>query len=102
MSRIYDLEPLVQEALIRNPNSRADNFILYVEVLKNFIDTNSSLKYVFLNHVELGIPSLESITRCRRKLQERDSSLRDNKATELRVKAEEEHRGYALGDKQIF
>lgn len=102
MSKIYYLEPLVEEALIKNPTTRADNFVLYVEVLNNFIDTNLSLKDVFLNHALLGIPSLESITRCRRKLQERDSSLRDEKATEIRAKEEQSHRDYGLADKQWY
>lgn len=95
MSKVYYLEPMVEEALINKPITRADNFALYEEILKHFIDTNMSLRDVFLNHVTLGIPSLESITRCRRKLQEKNPSLRNEKAVEIRAKEEKEYRDYA-------
>ena len=38
MSRLKFLEPLVEEALINNKRCRGDNFILYLEVLKKYID----------------------------------------------------------------
>ena len=95
MSKVYYLEPMVEEALINKPITRADNFALYVEILNHFIDVKMSLQDVFLNHVALGIPSLESITRCRRKLQEKNPSLRDEKAVKIRAKEEEEYKDYA-------
>lgn len=99
MANLYDLEPLVQKVLEKYPQTRSDNFMLYEKVLGHFIDTNMSLKDVFKNHVVLGIPALESITRCRRKLQERDASLRDPKAYEIREKEEKEYIDYSQADK---
>lgn len=99
MARINKIEPLVEEALISNKSSRGDNFILYLEVLKKYIDTDLSLKDVFLHHRELGIPSLETITRCRRKLQEKNPELRDEAADQIRRKEEAEHYEYAIEDK---
>ena len=102
MSKIKELEPLVEHALITNPEARKDNFILYVEVLKRYINMSLPIQSVFMNHKALGIPSLESITRCRRKIQERNSSLKNKNATAIRSKEEEEHRNYGLADKQWF
>ena len=95
MAKIYQIEPLVEEALRKNPPTRGDNFLLYIDVLKKFIDPKMSLEAVFLNHAALGIPSLETITRCRRKLQERDPNLRDQKATAIRDSEKQEFEAYA-------
>ena len=84
MARINVIEPLVEEALINNKACRGDNFILYLEVLKKFIDPTMRLNEVFLYHKELGIPALETITRCRRKLQEKNPELRDEAVAKLR------------------
>ena len=54
-----------------------------------------SLNDVFLNHKMLGIPSLESITRCRRKLQEKNPDLKDEVVSKLREQQEEEHINYS-------
>ena len=54
MARINLIEPLVEEALINNKACRGDNFILYLEVLKKYIDTNLSLRDVF-HILQLGV-----------------------------------------------
>lgn len=95
MSKIYFIEPIVEEALINKPETRGDNFLLYIEVLKKFIDTNMSLEAVFKNHIALGIPSLETITRCRRKLQEKNPELREPKSEGIRANEEQEFRDYS-------
>ncbi len=47
-------------------------------------------------HKEFGLPSMESITRCRRRLQTKYEHLKANKETEkIRAKEEEEFREYA-------
>lgn len=95
MSKIYMCEVLVEEALISNPATRGDNFILYIEVLKKFVDTKMSLEAVFLNHKSLGIPSLETITRCRRKLQELNPTLRDQEADKIRANEKDDFIEYS-------
>ena len=95
MARIKLIEPIVEQALIEEPATRGDNFLLYVAVLKKFIDPKMSLEDVFNNHVLLGIPSLESITRCRRKLQEQNPQLRDEKTSEIRSSEIDEYQKYA-------
>ena len=95
MARINIIEPLVEEALINNKACRGDNFILYLEVLKKYIDINMSLKDIFANHKTLGIPALETITRCRRKLQEKNPELRDEKVAVIREQEEEDYKNYS-------
>lgn len=95
MSKINLIEPVVEEALIQNPATRGDNFILYIEVLKKFVNVELPLDYVFANHKSLGVPALETITRCRRKLQELNPNLRDEKAKRIRHKEEESYKDYA-------
>lgn len=104
MARILEVEPLVEKALREHPETRDDNFALYNEVLSHYIDIDSlAIGYVFAHHNDLGIPSLETITRCRRKAQERDHSLASKRRVrELREVEEEEHREYALADKAWY
>lgn len=95
MSKIKIIEPLVEEALIKNEACRGDNFILYLEVLNKYIDLNLSIKDVFLNHDLLGIPSLESITRARRKLQEKHPELKNKIVAAIREKEEQDYINYS-------
>ena len=99
MSRIKEVEPLVREALIEHPITRDDNFHLYGVVLAHYIDVNMPLVEVFARHTELKIPSLETITRCRRKIQEREPELASQRAMEAREREEIEHEEYAVADK---
>ena len=97
MAHLQELEPIVRHELEENPITRDDNFVLYVAVLKRFIDVTAPFEFVCLNHKELKIPSLESITRVRRKLQERHPELRGN--NRRRLDEEEEYIEYAIVDK---
>lgn len=95
MARIIKIEPLVKQVLIDEPQTRSDDYLLILKVLETFVTPTLSLDAVFKNHVILGIPSLETITRCRRKLQAIDPNLRDEKASSIRASEEEEFRKYA-------
>lgn len=95
MAKIYQVEPIVFEALKDNPKTRGDNFLLYIDVLRKFIDPKMSLQSVFENHKTLGIPSLETITRCRRKIQAQNPELRDAAADKVRQDDEQEFVEYS-------
>lgn len=96
MAKLKELEPKVERILEKNPKTRGDNFILYVEVLEDYVDTGFSFRSICLAHKQLGIPSLESITRARRKIQERRPELRDEEAAEIRKSEEAEYIQYGL------
>lgn len=99
MARLKIIEPQVKEALINNKLTRGDDYILYLEVLKQYIDVDMSLNDVLKNHEILGIPPFESVTRARRKLQEIYPELRDEKKSKIRAKEEQEYRDYAIADR---
>ena len=98
MARIQKVQPLVYNALVDNPETRTDDFILVLEVLKNFVTPEMRLETVLEHHIELGIPSFASILRSRRKLQKKHPELVNETAAEIRAQEETEYRDYALNN----
>lgn len=98
MARIKKVQPLVYNALVDKPETRTDDFILVLEVLKNFVTPEMRLETVLEHHVELGIPSFASILRSRRKLQKKHPELVNETAAEIRAQEETEYRDYALNN----
>lgn len=98
MARIKKVQPLVYNALVDKPETRTDDFILVLEVLKNFVTPEMRLETVLEHHVELGIPSFASILRSRRKLQRKHPELVNETAAEIRAQEETEYRDYALNN----
>lgn len=81
-----ELEMRVLNVLQNKPETRGDDYLLVLEVLKFYANEKMSLESIMINHKTLGLPSLESITRCRRRLQEEDPSLSSQKIKEFRKK----------------
>ena len=97
MSRISKYENLVLCILTQHEDTRGDDRILYLRVLhEEGFSTNITL-YDFLTLD--GYPNYDSISRVRRKLQERYPELRPAKnVQERREEAEEDFRAYARGE----
>lgn len=98
MERIKNVQPLVQKALVEKPETRKDDFLLVLEVYKNFISPNKHLKTVLTHHKELGVPSFASIIRIRRKLQKKYPELENESTAEMRANAEKEYKAYAVNN----
>lgn len=98
MARIKKVQPLVYNALVDNPEARTDDFILVLEVLKNFVTPEMRLETVLEHHIELGIPSFASILRSRRKLQRKYPELVNETTEAIRVQEEREYIDYALNN----
>lgn len=96
MARIQKVQKLVHNALVDNPVTRTDDFILVLEVLRNFVTTEMSLETVLEHHIELGVPSFASIVRARRKLQTKYPELINEKAAQIRAAEEKEYKAYAV------
>lgn len=96
MARIQNVQPLVYKALTDHPITRTDDFILVLEVLKNFVTPEMRLETVLEHHIELGIPSFASIIRIRRKLQKKHPDLVNEATAEMRAKAVKDYKDYAL------
>ena len=83
----------VEKLLRKYPELRDDDLYLFATVCYN---TNKNIWYmpfgkVIKHHKELKLPSYESVTRARRKLQESIPELRGKRYTE-RQRAEREYR----------
>lgn len=95
--KIRQLEKFVKEVLIEVPESRDDDYILIAEVCNRIQPAVGHLQFnvCMLGHKEMGLPSFESITRCRRKLQAEYEELHSSKYLQkLRKEQEEEIRKY--------
>lgn len=95
--KLLKQEEMVLPILKEFPYTRSDDFALYAEVIRahfpNLIDY--SFLYVLLNHRELNVPSYDSITRVRRKLQRKHEDLASERTKAKRAKQEAEYIEYA-------
>lgn len=104
MAKLKNVGELVKRVLERNNLSRSDDFYLVVNV---YAQINSDVRYkdfgyVMENHKNLKLPSFESITRARRKLQAKFPDLRGSEAmTERRYREWQDFRTYALDDEDV-
>lgn len=95
--KIRTLEPVVEEVLKTNESARKDDFILIEKVIEKLgINPEISFKSILLFHNELNVPSFETITRCRRKLQEKYPELKDEETALFREEKVEDFVQYAL------
>ena len=104
MGKILKVEERVRKILVHNPQTRNDDNLLIYEYLSTYHDINNvSIKELLLNSKQLGIPSFETITRARRKVQECSPYLKaTEKIDKIRMNREKEFVDYALGDKQWY
>ena len=86
MNRLSTLTKEVKEALEKYPKTRDDDMFLYGCILKVECPEvlHMEVRDMLHRHKELKVPSLESVTRCRRKIQEEFPQLKSklNKTTE--------------------
>lgn len=99
MQKLENMESLVEAVLEEYPVTRNDDCLLMLGVCKKSgIDIyNMSYRDVMANHHKLRLPNWETVTRCRRKIQERRPDLISPQAEKRRRKAESEFRSYSRG-----
>ena len=93
--KLNTLEDMVREVLKKDPKARDDDRILTLDVWVNIFKINprSPVAEVMRNK---DLPSQESIGRVRRKIQQKDESLRGSKQKEkIRLEAQEDYLEYA-------
>lgn len=95
---------LVKAILTENPETRNSDRLLYVELTKyysekfNFDIGGFPFSSVLLNLDSWGLPEIETVGRCRRKLQRDYPELRANDTVEgFRTVRQEEFKRYARG-----
>ena len=96
MAKIKKIEPIVLDILKNNPEARGDDFILVFEVYKHYVVKDERLETICIHHKQLDLPSFETITRCRRKLQMKNPELASERVKQLRAEQEAEFKQYAL------
>ncbi len=102
MRRLKELSNRVKAILEANENTRNSDNILYLHILRSYgrekgIDVDTmSVPMLFLHCKDMGLPSLESTGRARRKVQELYPHLRgDDDVQAGREMNEETFRHYA-------
>ena len=92
------LEPIVKQVLEESELARDDDFVL-IKAVFEFINPHAvhePFSKVLDLHKSYGLPSFESVTRARRKLQSEYKNLASSKQVEaMRAEEEENFREYA-------
>ncbi len=90
---VRKMHSVVEKILINNESARKNDNNLIVSVLKELgFDTRKPLNDVFKDP---QMPSLESITRARRKLQSENPNLKDKRTAQLRAEQEQIYKDYS-------
>ena len=95
--KLKNLEKIVEDTIRNDRLAREDDCYLILEVVRTLYpnEVGKTFSEVMFNAKAKGI-NFESITRARRKLQEKYPDLREEKITEIRNKEQEEYVKYAL------
>lgn len=94
------LEKTVREIMVEDPVTRGDDDILYVRVIKKAgIEINNiTAETYIMNYRRLKLPTIESVGRCRRRVQAKDETLKPTPEIELkRRKTEQSYYYYSIG-----
>ena len=96
MPKIKTIEPKVIAILEQKPRTRGDDWLLLKEFYNEIIDTSAlSFATVCEHHNELGLPSFETIRRCRQKVQANRLDLVDPTTAKQRRKLIDDYKEYA-------
>lgn len=92
-----DFYKIVESVLTRHPETRDDDFKLYARVCWMLDNPNGDLGFYegLYHHEKYNLPSYESITRNRRKVQEDREDLRGQKRNNRKRMQEEYRRNYS-------
>lgn len=99
MAKFNKLEPIVKEVLEEDAMAREDDFTLLFDVYYKLNEEvmDYTFSQVMLAHKILGLPSFESITRCRRKLQATYEHLQaPKKMKDIRLNETSDYIDYAI------
>lgn len=93
------LETLVYKVLNKYPKTRDDDFELVLKTYSTLCPSilEKNFGSILKEHKEYDLPSFESITRARRKVQAQYNELASQKTLIKRQELEEEYRNYHSG-----
>lgn len=101
---VYNTAKLVKSILKRNPAARNSDYILWLEVLREYTAFHGCSALLrswtveeFLSHGHTLVPCFESVSRARRKIQAKYPELKGTREVqEARTELEEEYREFGL------
>lgn len=98
MRNLKTIEKKVKTILEKNTDARNDDMVLYLVLCNACLKDAGAipLAEIMTQYKYLGLPSFESVSRTRRKLQAKYPELAGNRPTQkLRATGEKEYRKYA-------
>lgn len=97
MSRLQTMEKVVLKILEQSKTAREDDYVLMWLVCDELAPeiTNKPFSEVMYMHKILGLPNWETVTRCRRKIQEKRPDLLSPEKAKKRREEEEAYKEYA-------
>ena len=96
MAKLNKISNIVLRVLEENQEARKNDFVLYGYVCDKLgVITNFDFRTTLQNSFMFGLPSFESITRARRKLQAQYPELKDSRTAKIRAEEQEEYREFA-------
>lgn len=101
MKNLKTIENKVRTILKKNEDARNDDMVLYLALCNLCLEDAGAmpLAEIMTQHKSLGLPSFESVSRTRRRLQERHPELLGSlRMQKLRARGEKAYRKYAKSD----
>ena len=101
MKNLKTIENKVKTILKKNADARNDDKVLYLVLCNLCLDDAGAmpLAEIMMQHKSLGLPSFESVSRTRRRLQEKHPELLGSlRMQKLRARGEKAYRKYAKSD----
>lgn len=98
MAKLETMEKVVLQILEENELARMDDYVLMYEVVYKLNGEevlNRRFGQVLFHHDTLNLPKWETVTRCRRKIQEKRPDLVDPEKAKFRNKEEKAYREYS-------
>lgn len=96
MSKLNKIKNIVLRVLENNTEARKDDFVLFSLVCDEMgIPSNFDLRTMLNNHRLFGLPSWESVSRARRKIQAEQPELKDAEMAEIRQEEIKEYKEFA-------
>lgn len=97
MAKLQTMENIVLQVLENSPLARQDDYVLMWLVTDKCNPDLQEQRFgdVLYHHKENGLPNWETVTRCRRKLQEKYPYLKDPEMAVVREQEQEAYREYA-------
>lgn len=96
MAKLDKIKNIVLRVLEKSTEARKDDFVLFSLVCDEMgVPSNFDLRTMLNNHRLFGLPSWESVSRARRKIQAEQPELKDAEMAVIRADEEKEYREFA-------